>query len=489
MSAQEIVLCKTTDIEAACKTAGLPTVGVSKAGLAKVLAGLGWTAAQVRTVGGAGPSKDDLAILESKIYCLINDEANKLTLQINKVNQNSENSINALIGDLNIAGTLAADAKKAAQSSADAAQAAGAVAARAEALALKGGGAAVDPAKVQAAVKAAVKAAIEPINAALAVADAGAVERVLSAVAGPVRQDSCLNIFGIDLLDRKGNQVMVDLWDNASAPSIDHCYIWSETLLAHLILSQNTGENLWLGGPKGTGKSEAAKQFAARTGRPFTRINFTKHTALEDFVGALGLVNGQTEFVEGDFLMAYASPGAIILLDEPTNADPGNLAVLNGLLEPGARVNLGGAVRSRAAGVLVLGADNTLGHGDDSGRYAGTRLMNSSLLDRFARVLPMTYLPASVEVDAVVNHTKCSRKLATHVVSCISLARAKVETGDIVDAPSLRQIVAFVRALAGLSVDDAWASTIASKQPAESAVAMAAIKAACLNNQVIEGEI
>ena len=484
-AAQEIVLCKTTDIESACKKAGLPTVGASKSGMAQALAKLGWTAAQVRSAGGAGPSKDDLAILESRINASLQD----VTYQINKVDRDSTNTINSLNGDLILAGTLAAEAKKAAQSAADAAQAAGAVAARAESLALKGSGASVDPVAVQAAVKAAVQAAIDPINAALAVADAGTVERVLAVVAGPVRQDSCLNVFGIDLLDRKGNPVMVDMWDNASAPAIDHCYIWSETLLAHLILSQNTGENLWLGGPKGTGKSEAAKQFAARTGRPFTRINFTKHTALEDFVGALGLVNGQTEFVEGDFLMAYASPGAIILLDEPTNADPGNLAVLNGLLEPGARVNLGGAVRSRAAGVLVLGADNTLGHGDDSGRYAGTRLMNSSLLDRFARVLPMTYLPESVEVDAVVNHTGCTVKLASHVVKCINHARAKVETGDIVDAPSLRQIVAFIRALNGLSVDDAWASTIASKQPAESAVAMAAIKAACLNNQTIEGEL
>jgi len=478
MSAQEIVLCKTTDIEAACLKAGLPIKGASKAGLAQALAGLGWTAAQVRSVGGAGPSKDDLAILESRVNSVIDFEIKKLELRI----KNNTYEITTLDARVTGAVNCSDDAEAAAQ-------AAGAVAARAEALALKGSGAAVDPAAVQAAVKAAVQAAIEPINAALAVADPGTVERVLSVVAGPVRQDSCLNIFGIDLLDRKGNSVMVDLWDNAAAPAVDPCYIWSETLLAHLILSQNTGENLWLGGPKGTGKSEAAKQFAARTGRPFTRINFTKHTALEDFVGALGLVNGATEFVEGDFLMAFACPGAIILLDEPTNADPGNLAVLNGLLEPGARVNLGGAVRTRAAGVLVLGADNTLGHGDDSGRYAGTRLMNSSLLDRFARVLPMTYLPEAVEVDAVVKHTGCSVKLATHVVKCINHARAKVETGDIVDAPSLRQIVAFIRALAGLSVDDAWASTIASKQPAESAVAMAAIKAACLNNQTIEGEL
>ena len=95
MSAQEIVLCKTTDIESACKKAGLPTVGATKSGMATALAGLGWSAAQVRSAGGAGPSRDDLAILESRINSLINDEANKLALQINKVDKASANALNA----------------------------------------------------------------------------------------------------------------------------------------------------------------------------------------------------------------------------------------------------------------------------------------------------------------------------------------------------------------------------------------------------------
>ena len=183
MSAQEIVLCKTTDIEAACKKAGLPTVGASKTGLAQALAGLGWTAAQVRTVGGAGPSKDDLAIVESRINATLHDLQSE-TQQINQRIKNSLHEVSVLNSRVSSAVDIASDAEQAAQ-------AAGAVAARAESLALKGSGAAVDPVAVQAAVKAAVKAAIDPINAALAVADAGTVERVLAAVAGPVRQDSC----------------------------------------------------------------------------------------------------------------------------------------------------------------------------------------------------------------------------------------------------------------------------------------------------------
>jgi len=133
----------------------------------------------------------------------------------------------------------------------------------------------------------------------------------------------------------------------------------------------------------------------------------------------------------------------------------------------------------------VFAADNTLGNGDESQRYAGTRVMNSALVDRFARVIKFEYLDASDEVEAIIKHTGCHQALATHVVRAIRAARAKVETADIVDAPSIRQALAFIRALEILPVDEAWATTIASRQPSESAPAIEAIKQAYIN----EGDI
>lgn len=373
---------------------------------------------------------------------------------------------------------------------ANAIDAAGAVAARAEAAALAAQRKpAVDPADVSAAVAVAVSAAIRPISDALAGATDTVKAAVMTAVAAPVSTETCQYAFNVAVNDRQGKPLTIDLWGHPDSPPVDPHYIWTETLIRHLVLAQRTGENIWLGGPKGTGKSEAAKQWAAKTDRLFTRINFTKHTSPEDFIGATGLVNGATEFVPGDFLRAFVTPGAVILLDEISNADPANLAVLNALLEPYSHVNIGGQVWSRAAGVMIMGADNTLGNGDDSGRYAGTRSMNSSLLDRFARVLPFAYLPEATEVQALVRHTGCTERLARHVVKAINVARAKVDTGDIVDAPSLRQLIAFIRALDLLSVSDAWATTIAAKQPPESAQALEAIRLASIDQSLIEGEL
>jgi MoxR-like ATPase len=343
----------------------------------------------------------------------------------------------------------------------------------------------IDDRKVQEAVAKVVADAFKPFEQAVKAAGAQAVVADLASVQ-VVETKTCRDAFGVDVLDAKGNPLMVDIWNDPAAPAVDPQFIWTEGILQHLLLSQATGENVWFGGPKGTGKSETARQFAARTGRAFKRINFHKYTSAEDYIGAVGLENGQTVFKRGDFLTAFTHPSTVILLDEVTNADPGELAPLNGFLEPNSAVSFGGAVQTRAPGVLVFAADNTLGNGDDTGRYAGTRQMNSALVDRFARVIPFDYLPPADEAQALVNHTGCHPKLALYMIEIIRVIRAKVHTGEVIDAPSLRSVIAFIRALKVLSVERAWATTIAARQPAESLPGLSAIYASCVNETTIK---
>ena len=342
----------------------------------------------------------------------------------------------------------------------------------------------VDDRKVEEAVAKVVADAFAPFKQAVEAAGAQAVVADLSSV-HVVGTETCLDAFGVNVLDRAGNQLTVDIWNDPTAPAVDPNFIWTEGILQHLLLSQDTGESIWFGGPKGTGKSETARQFAAVTGRAFKRINFHKYTSAEDYIGAVGLENGQTVFKRGDFLSAFTHPSTVILLDEVTNADPGELAPLNGFLEPNSAVSFGGAVQRRAPGVLVFAADNTLGNGDDSGRYAGTRSMNSALVDRFARVVQFDYLPLSSEVEAVVRHTGCDAKLAEHIMVAVGIAREKVQTGEVIDAPSIRSVIAFVRALRVLPIDKAWATTIAARQPAESLPGLTAIYISSISEETI----
>lgn len=301
---------------------------------------------------------------------------------------------------------------------------------------------------------------------------------------------SAKDVFGVEVLDPKGNPVMVNIWNDPSAPAIDPYFVWTEKVLRHFLLADATESPLWMGGDKGTGKSESARNFAGYTGRAFKRINFTKQTQVEDFIGATGYdpVNG-TKFEKKDFLMGYTHPSTVILLDEPTNLEPAILAILNGFLEPNSAVSYGGAVHKRANGVLVFGADNTLGSGDETGRYAGTKVMNSALIDRFAQVIRMEYLPIDAEIDAVTRHTGCTKDLAKHVLKAVRVARQKVQSADIVDAPSIRSVVAFIKALKVLPVKDAWDVAIANRQPSESATALEAIRVACIDETFISNNI
>ena len=315
-----------------------------------------------------------------------------------------------------------------------------------------------------------------------AVRAAGAEDIVGSMVSvSKIGSETVSNVFGVRVNDAMGRELMVDIYNDASAPAIDPHFVWTEGILKHLLLSQTTGENLWFGGEKGTGKSETVRQFAAKTGRGYCRINFHKYTTSEDYVGSVGLENGATVFKEGDFLKAFSTPATLILLDEITNADPAALATLNGFLEPNSAVSYGGAVRRRAPNVLVFAADNTLTNGDETGRYAGTRSMNSALADRFARLVLFKHMDIKTEIKAVVLHTGCKPELAEHVLKAVHACRAKVVSGDIVDAPSIRQVMAFIRSVGVLGVEEAWLAAIGHRQPSESATAVAGIVAAYIN--------
>ena len=320
--------------------------------------------------------------------------------------------------------------------------------------------------------------------------DAGAQQVVADQTAAHrTGSKSCFEVFGIDVFDVKGQPLMVDLWNHPQAPAVDPDFIWTEGILKHLLLSDRTGENLWFGGEKGTGKSETARQFAARTGRGFKRINFHKHTTVEEYVGAVGIEDGKTVFQAKDFLLAYAMPSTVILLDEVTNADPGELATLNGFLEPNACVSFGGLTHTRAEGVLVFVADNTFGNGDDSGRHAGTRMQNSALVDRFSRVIQFDYLPRDSEIEAITRRAGCNKAIAGAIHHAIEVARHKVKSADIVDAPSIRSAIAFARAIRVLPLRDAWTTTVVARQPVESHATLMGIFDACINHDFFNDNI
>jgi cobaltochelatase CobS len=345
----------------------------------------------------------------------------------------------------------------------------------------------INPDEVAKAIRAQVEAAFAPIAAA-AEANETSSEVLRVAQAGPTGHASALDLFGLDLSDVKGAPLMFATYDHPEAPAADPCFIWQESIVRHLHIAQANGRNLWLGGPAGTGKTQTMQQFAARTGRMFRRFVFDRFTTRDDFLGATGLDNGSTVFQPGPVLEAYTTPGAVCLLDEVGMGQPAALSALNAFLERQAQVAYAGQVWHRAPGTMFPAADNSLGQGDTSGRFAGVQTMNTAFLERFSLLVPFAYLPASLETEALVRHTGCTAALAAHVVDAVGHIRGRVAGGEIIDAPSIRQMVAFVEACRVLDPAEAWRSTIGARQPAESEAGMAAAYAACINESLIRNE-
>ena len=340
--------------------------------------------------------------------------------------------------------------------------------------------------EIRAAMRQAVADAWGPVRAA---AEANGTEAdVRAQLAGPAGRASALDVFGIDARDARGRPLMFSTWAD-TAPPVDACHIWTEPVLRMLALAESTGRNAWLAGPAGVGKSQTVQQYAARTGRAFERFQMHKLAGADDFLGAVGIKGGDTVFQPGPILRAFTTPGAVCLIDEPATGSPAVMAVLNGLLEPGQpRISHGEKVYTRALGTLFFGADNSNGQGDTGGRFAGVQTMNTATMDRFSFVVPLTYLDPSDEAAALVLHTGCTQRMADHVIQAFTLARSKVEAGDLIDPPTFRQAIAFTQACSVLPPSEAWRVTIAARQPMESQVALAAIYSAAIDETIITQE-
>jgi len=317
---------------------------------------------------------------------------------------------------------------------------------------------------------------VEDNNAEQIIADAVAV-RVIA-------QRTALEVFGLDIRNALGDPVLVNVFNHPEAPAIDGSYIWPEDALRYALLAQEESlnpnpaipPNVWLAGDRGTGKTQFASQFAARTGCQLVRINFDRHLERLDFIGGKGLVNGETVFQKASLLQGYLQPGTVILLDEIGFANPANVANLQALLEANAEVSFDGIKFRRASGVVVFAADNSTGNRDDSGRFKGVQEQNSALLDRFPFTVTFDFLPPNVESSLIQRRTGASAQLADNIVRVLNVARQQTVTGEIIDAPSLRQAFALATAIHhGIKPETAWVSAVSNKSPSESRTALDAI--------------
>lgn len=276
-------------------------------------------------------------------------------------------------------------------------------------------------------------------------------------------------LFGVTLLDGTGKPMQADVYNCPDAPQRNPNWIWDEAVLRALVLASTVHAPAWLHGMPGTGKTQAAVQFAAITGRPLVRINLDGTSERFEWFGGERMKGGDVVWTDGALIAALRMPGCVILLDEPTTGRPDNLSALHPVLEAGGRITIAetGEVLYPAPGVMFVAADNTAGTGDDSGLFAGTREMNRAMLSRFATVVAVDYLSRKNEAALLKNETGCPEPLALSVVDMASKLRAKVRDGALDYPPGPRELVAWIRNLqAGFPPKQAYLMAIGKGQSA-----------------------
>lgn len=242
-------------------------------------------------------------------------------------------------------------------------------------------------------------------------------------------------------------------------PAVNPLYIFPGPATEDYVRALMHGDNTFVYGGTGTGKSTLAEQVCARLGIPFYRINFYRQVEYSAVFGTVTIANGTMSYAHGP-IGIMARHGGVLCLDEMTAASPDITMSLQRVLEDNKQVYLPDYPGDPSERMIhphdwfrIVATDNTNGQGDATGRYAGTNVQNSATMDRFQTVIELGYPPASAEreiIKAVALASKVQIPAAEidRMITFAGQVRSAYLEGTLSMTMSTRTLVNWVRHLA-----------------------------------------
>jgi len=186
---------------------------------------------------------------------------------------------------------------------------------------------------------------------------------------------------------------------------IDTYVPWGHFTNIEAIIKSRLFSPIFITGLSGNGKTTMVEQVCAKTKRECFRVNITAETDESDLLGSFGLVDGNTVWQDGPVTMALKH-GAVLLLDE-IDLGTDKIMCLQSVLEgKGVMLKKIGQFVHPADGFTVIATANTKGKGDEAGRFAGTRILNEAMLDRFDYTYEQEYASKATEKKILLRAMK-----------------------------------------------------------------------------------
>ncbi len=193
-------------------------------------------------------------------------------------------------------------------------------------------------------------------------------------------------------------------------------------------------------GHTGTCKSSAIYAMANEHNKVITRINLTGQTGEDELAGKMGLIKGETVFVEGPLTRALRE-GHVVILDEINAANAEVLFLLHPLLDDGHFIRLMG----KDGEIVPAHEDFRLFATMNPPEYVGTKELSPAFLSRFHMVLEFDFIQPIQEAKLLVERMNIREDDAATMADIAKRLRKKFEAGEMLTLISTRDLLSWAR--------------------------------------------